>query len=511
MGYMIGGYEVLEKIGSGAVGEVFKGRDVKANKIVAIKILSEDLSNNPNAVERFKREIRQAIQLDHPNLVAAYTGGEFKGRRYYAMEFVEGFTVEKLLLREGALDDLSALDIVVQVAKAMEYANGFNIVHRDIKPDNIIVTPEKKAKLCDMGLAKASESQTRLTALGTVLGTPHYMSPEQARGDDNIDTRTDIFSLGATWYRMVTGSPPFEGPDPISILTALIEKDPTPVKERNPKVADGVGVVIQKMMAKDRDKRYRNFTELLEVLGKLKAEVVNNQANNVGQRKRPPAFVDCICPSETDVLVGQIAIHNKLVTAQKLEESLNRQELLAMLGTQFDLSAVLLEQKTISLQQKSVLDKAIVQVTLDRCDEVLIKLCGHQNFLTEQEIKKVQELKNSQVKGIAAVMASQRMLDEEKRQKILATVRHSLLEVETKLLLKVALDNGLLSQFQLEKGSRIYSNNIVTGKYKDICGILLEKDFLLPETAKALTRAVRRHVLTGRAASDYLAEKKIKS
>jgi serine/threonine protein kinase len=507
MGFTIAGYEILDKIGSGAVGEVYKGRDPKSKKIVAIKLLNEDLTSNPNAVERFKREIRQAIQLDHPNLVAGYTAGEFKGRRYYVMEFVEGITVEKLLLREGSMDELSSFDIILQIAKAMEYAGTFNIIHRDIKPDNIIVRPDKVAKLCDMGLAKAAESQTRLTAYGTVLGTPHYMSPEQARGDENIDCRTDIFSLGATWYRMLTGSPPFEGADAISILTALLEKEPVAIQERNPRISDNTCTIIYKMMAKNREERHKNFSELLLVLTKLKTEITNPTTPSVNQRgKRQPTFQDCYYPSDVDILVAQIALHNKLVGPAKLEECFHRQESLAMIGIQFDLSNIMLEQRVISLQQKGILDKAVVQVMIDKSDEIFRR---HSNILSEEEARKFQQLNKELNKGIAALLVAQNGIDEEKRQKIYAAVRHAFTENETKQILKVAQENNIISQFQIEKSSRIYSNNIVTGKYKDIGSVMLEKDFITMEAYKALLRAVRRSLVTGKPAADYLNEKKV--
>ena len=144
------------------------------------------------------------------------------------MEYVEGITAKKELLTRGPYDEFRVLEVIIQIAKALEYATQFGIIHRDIKPDNIMITYDGKAKLCDMGLAKSTESETKLTVLGTVLGTPHYMSPEQAQGEEHLDTRSDIFSLGATAYHLVTGTPPFEGQDPISIMQALIEEEPLP-------------------------------------------------------------------------------------------------------------------------------------------------------------------------------------------------------------------------------------------------------------------------------------------
>lgn len=512
MGYMIGNYEVMEKLGSGGMGDVFKGKDPKTNHLVAIKILSEELSTNERARERFKREVQQSIALKHPSVVAAYTSGEFKGRLYYVMEFVDGLTVKKELMSKGVFDESRTVEIMIQIAKALEFAAQKGIIHRDIKPDNIMITYDGKAKLCDMGLAKSTDSETKLTVLGTVLGTPHYMSPEQAQGEEKLDTRSDIFSLGGTCYHMLTGSPPFEGNDPISIMTALLEQEPVPIADRNPKVSEGMCAVIAKMMAKDRNKRYQNATELLDDLYKLKKKEPTSaeQGGFIPKTKlQQQKFHDSYYPSELDVITGQIALHNKLVVVQKLEECLRRQEALALMGLDFSLSDVLLEQKVISPQQKGILEKAKIQVLVDRSDDIFQKLCVSHSLLTDAEKQELDRLKKAQMKGYCAYMIEQKMLDDEKRQRVYAALKHSLSNEESKQILKVALENNIISQAQAEKCSRIYSNNVVMGKYKDIGAVLLEKGFLVPEAYKALLRAIRRSMITGRQASEYLNQVKI--
>lgn len=514
MGFMIGNYEVLDKLGSGAMGDVFKGRDPKKNQIVAIKMLSEDLSNNQRAVERFKREIRQTLQLDHPNLIAAYDAGEFKGRLYYVMEYVDGVTVKKEMLQKGAYEESRTVEIMIQISKALEYAAQFGIIHRDIKPDNIMMTHDGRAKLCDMGLAKSTDSGSNLTVFGTVLGTPHYMSPEQAQGEEKLDTRSDIFCLGATWYHMLTNSPPFEGPDPVSIMTALAKQDPVPVYERNPKVPDSICAVVAKMMGKDRQKRYQNFTELLEDLYRVKrgeqTEAEKTGYAPTGRKALANKFRESFVPSELDVLLGKIALHNKLSTQEKMEEALHRQESLALIGINLDLGDILLERKTISPQQKGFLDQVKVQFALDRGDEIFWKACGTHNLLTPGEQTEFQKYKKIQVKGIGGILFAQKPLEEERRQKIFAALKHAVSVEESRLVLKVAIDSNLISQPQAEKCSRIYSNNVVMGKYRDIGAILLEKGFLIAEAYQAVLRAVRRSVLTGRPSAQYVEEKWIR-
>ncbi|NUM37462.1 MAG: serine/threonine protein kinase [Candidatus Brocadiae bacterium] len=508
-GYMIGEYELVEKLGSGAMGDVFKGRNPKTNEFVAIKILSEELSTNPRAIERFKREIAQSIQLKHPNLIGAYSEGEFKGRRYYAMEYVEGVTAKKELLTRGPYDEFRVLEVIIQISKALEYAANQGIIHRDIKPDNIMITYDGKAKLCDMGLAKSVDSDMKVTVLGTVLGTPHYMSPEQARGDEDLDTRTDIFSLGATSYHLLTGSPPFEGSDPIAVMNSLLEEEPTAIQDRNPKVSDATSAVINKMMAKDRKKRYQNFTELLQDLYKLKRrELTSAQlSGDLPQSKvKQQKFEDCFVPSEEDVLTGQIAIHNKIIPVEKMEECLIRQESLALMGIILNLGEIMMETGIINPQQKLALDKTKVQFMIDRGDDLFFKVSNANNFLENSQVAEFQRLKKLRVRGIAANMVVQKMITEEKREKIYAVLKDALVKEEGKNILKAALENNILSKPQVEKCSRIYSNNIVMGKYRDLGEIILEKGFLPAEAYQALLRSVRRSTLTGKPASDYLNE-----
>lgn len=511
MAVMIGDYEVIDKLGSGAMGDVFKGRSTKTNEIVAIKILSEELSNNPRAVERFKREVQQTIKLKHPNLVAAFDSGEYKGRSYYVMEFVEGVTAKKELLSRGPYDELRVLEVVIQICKALEYAAQFGVIHRDIKPDNIMITYDGKAKLCDMGLAKSTENETKLTLLGTVLGTPHYMSPEQAKGEEKLDTRSDIFSLGATTYHLLTGSPPFEGQDPITVMQALIEEDPTPIQDRNPKISDATSAVIAKMMEKDRNKRYQNFTEVLQDLYRIKRrEMTTAQlSGNLPQSKiKLQRFVECFVPSDTDVLATQIAIHNKLATQDQVEACLRRQEALIMIGITLDMTEVLVEMRFISPQQKAALDKTKMQFMLDRGDDLFIKVCTSNSFLDAKETAEAVRLKKEGQKGIGALLFARDIISAEKREKITAAIKHSMFGEEGKAILKIAVESNMISKPQAEKCSRIYSNNVVMGKYRDMCSILVEKGFLVPEASSAVLRAVRRCMLTGKSAIGYIEEVK---
>jgi|GEM_PF-224943 len=258
----IGGYELIETLGRGAMGVVYKARQVSIDRIVAIKLLKRSLSRSEVFVERFFREARTAAKLNDPNIVQAIDAGFDQGYHYFVMEFVDGPTAGERL-KDGPLDESEALKITRDVAQALAHAQLNGIVHRDIKPGNIMLTGDGRAKLADLGLAKNFEADSSLTVAGKALGTPYYMSPEQARGEANLDTRSDIYSLGATLYHLVTGSVPFEGETPAIVLSKrLSEPAPSP-RDRRPELSLAANRLIRRMMAKDPDRRYQTAEDLV--------------------------------------------------------------------------------------------------------------------------------------------------------------------------------------------------------------------------------------------------------
>ena len=234
------------------------------------------------------------------------------------------------------------------------------------------------------------------------------------------------------------------------------------------------------MMAKDRDQRYQTFTDVLQDLYKLKRrEVTSAQlSGNAPQPRRQQRFQECFVPSDLDILVGQIALHNKLTNIGKLEECLIRQESLALMGIYLTLSDIMSELQLISPQQKIALDRAKLQYALDRGDEIFLKVCNSNNFLDHAELVELQKFRKARYKGLGGLMLSHRILKNKKQEKIFASVKHAISGEEGKLLLKTALENNIISKPQAEKCSRIYTNNVVMGKYKDIGDILVEKGFV---------------------------------
>ena len=282
IGKTVSHYKILEKLGSGGMGVVYKAEDVKLRRLAAIKFLPHDVAMDRLALERFEREARTASALNHPNICTIYEIGDHDGRPFIAMELLEGQTLKERIGGKP-LRFQQIFDFTSQVADALDKAHAKGIVHRDIKPDNIFITNEGNAKVMDFGLAKPVEDLRRiddasmlptagnLTDPGSAVGTVAYMSPEQVRGED-LDSRTDLFSLGDVLYEMCTGQPPFTGKTPGIIFHAILEKSPTPIAELNPALPVKIQDIVDKAMEKDREMRYQHAADLRADLKRLKRE-----------------------------------------------------------------------------------------------------------------------------------------------------------------------------------------------------------------------------------------------
>jgi eukaryotic-like serine/threonine-protein kinase len=263
----IPGYHIISKLGQGAMATVWKARQLSLERIVAIKILPKRLSENPEFVERFYKEGKAAAKLNSPNIVQAIDVGEAQGYHYFVMEYVEGKTVYDDLSKGIVYTEAKALDIIIQVARALAHAHGKGLIHRDVKPKNIMITKEDVVKLADMGLARAKDDkETAAQEAGRAYGTPYYISPEQIRGELDIDFRADIYSLGATFYHMVTGKVPFDGPSPSAVMHKHLKEPLLPPDHINTGLSSGVAETIEVMMAKKRDNRYASTEDLLKDL-----------------------------------------------------------------------------------------------------------------------------------------------------------------------------------------------------------------------------------------------------
>ncbi len=278
----IPGYKILGKLGAGAMAVVYKANQISLNRTVAIKLLPKRFSQNPEYVKRFYKEGQAAGKLHHNNIVQAIDVGEAGGYHYFVMEYVEGKTISDDLVDGGVYEEERALDIVIQVARALEHATARELVHRDVKPKNIMIMADGTVKLADMGLAReTTDLETAQDEEGKAYGTPYYIAPEQIRGAIDMDGRADIYGLGATFYHLVTGRVPFMADDSAEIMKKHLREKLVPPDHINTSLTAGTSEVIEIMMAKRREDRYANATELLEDL-----EAIRDGRSPVQARKR---------------------------------------------------------------------------------------------------------------------------------------------------------------------------------------------------------------------------------
>ncbi len=263
----IGRYRIVQHLKTGGMAAVYKAEDPKTGRVVALKVLTPESAAEPRRLERFRREARQGARLRHENIVTLYEFGEADGRPYLALEFVDGIDVEEILRLHGPLTPDDARAIVVQVARALDYAHHMGVVHRDIKPSNILITRRHGrciAKLVDLGLARGGiEEESRVTADGSTVGTVDYMAPEQARDSAAADVRSDIYALGCTLYHMLAGVPPFAEGSILERLQKHHRAEPADLRLLNPAVSDALWAVCRRMLAKKASQRYQTPAELL--------------------------------------------------------------------------------------------------------------------------------------------------------------------------------------------------------------------------------------------------------
>lgn len=263
--YLINRYEIIMKIGSGGMADVYKAKDHVLNRLVAIKVLKQEYSTDATFVKKFRVEAQSAAGLSHPNIVNVYDVGEDDGVYFIVMELVQGITLKNYIDMKGKLDIREALNISVQIASGLSAAHENRIIHRDIKPQNIIMSRDGKVKVTDFGIAKVADSTTVTT---TAAGTVHYISPEQARGGYS-DERSDIYSLGITMYEMVTGRVPFEGETNVAVALMHIQSEITPPRQLEPSIPVSFEKIILKCTQKKPERRYASARELIADLRKV--------------------------------------------------------------------------------------------------------------------------------------------------------------------------------------------------------------------------------------------------
>jgi eukaryotic-like serine/threonine-protein kinase len=336
IGQTISHYKILEKLGEGGMGVVYKAHDTKLDRDVALKFLPHYLTGDPTEKERFYHEARAAAALTHQNIAVVHEIGEHEGQIFIAMEYVEGKTL-KQFIEEEPPPIKKVLEIAIQICEGLAVAHEKGIVHRDVKPENIIITLKGQAKITDFGLAKL-KGATKLTKAGSTLGTAAYMSPEQARGEE-VDQRSDIFSFGVVLYEMLTSHLPFRGEHIAAIQYSIVNEEPPPLARYNEKVTDELQHIVSKALEKEQDDRYQHADELLSDLRRERKKLEYAKA---GYSKAPDRLSETSTLKTIPPVEGITGVISKPEYLKRY--GIRKTILLSMIGLMALLIAVVLSQ-----------------------------------------------------------------------------------------------------------------------------------------------------------------------
>ena len=310
-------YEIIDKLGAGGMSDVYRAKCHRLNRFVAIKILKAEYNEDKKFIDKFRAEAQSVAGLSHPNIVNVYDVGEDENVYYIVMELVEGITLKQFIEKKGYLDQREATGIAIQIARALEAAHQNYIIHRDIKPQNIIISREGKVKVTDFGIAKAVTSNT---ITSSAMGSVYYISPEQARGGYS-DEKSDIYSLGVTLYEMLTGQVPFSGENTVSVALSHIQEEPINVRTLNPEISASLDRIVQKCMQKKPERRYISAVELID---DLKQSVNNTNGDFVKLASTVVTDAPTIILSEEEVSTIRSVSNRK--TIEEVQEGLAEEE-----------------------------------------------------------------------------------------------------------------------------------------------------------------------------------------
>jgi len=281
-------YEVEEQVGAGGMSSVYRAHDRLLDRTVALKVMHQHYGSDPEYVERFRREARSVASLSHPNVVTVIDRGEHNGRQFIVFEYVDGENLKQLIQRRGAAPVDTALELGIQIAQALSFAHQQGLVHRDVKPQNVLLNGDGRAKVTDFGIARSLDVKRGMTQTGTVLGTSEYIAPEQAQGH-HVDEHTDVYSLGVLLYELLTGSVPFRGDNFVAVAMRHINDPPTPLHELRPDVPPRVEQAVLRALAKDPQDRYPSMAAFCDELAVCLAELQGGATHVLPGRVPPRA------------------------------------------------------------------------------------------------------------------------------------------------------------------------------------------------------------------------------
>ncbi len=282
---LLGNYVILDELGQGGMGTVFRARHRSMERVVAVKVLAQEFGQRPNALARFQREVKATSRLQHPNIIVAHDAGETGGMHYLVMEYIEGTNLKTLVEETGPLSEERAVYCIAEAARGLEYAHAHGVVHRDVNPTNILLDAKGTVRILDMGIVRvesADADQAQLTAIGQILGTLDYMAPEQALDAKSADSRADIYSLGITLWYVLTGHVPYPGD---SMMGRLVAHRTTPIpslQEACPQASSDIDQVFRRMVAKTPEDRYQNMSDVIADLERCLNGPQTNPAEDIG-------------------------------------------------------------------------------------------------------------------------------------------------------------------------------------------------------------------------------------
>ncbi|MFB0918530.1 MAG: Stk1 family PASTA domain-containing Ser/Thr kinase, partial [Clostridiaceae bacterium] len=397
-------YQIVEKIATGGMSTVYKALDLNLKRYDAIKILKEEFSQNPDFVEKFRQEANSVAGLNHPNIVNIYNVGSEGNLQYIVMEYVKGKNLKSVIRSKGRLFQDQVINYSIQIAKALEQAHSQGIIHRDIKPHNIMITEDDRIKVTDFGIAKHSESST-ITNSGRIIGSVHYFSPEQARGL-TTDKRTDIYSLGIVMYEMITGRLPFDSESPVTVALKHMQEPIIPPKTINPQVSDKLNAVIMKATQKDPIDRYQSIEDMLSDIERIKGSedlLFAVPTSSIGDMENTQVMAPI---KGQDIKYARKTVRRPIdnfeydeddyIEEEKQEKKKNRGLLLLLLGLLVALTVTSLlgynylmnqaEKKRIAEEQAKIIQVPVIKgMTQDRAklelatNELSMKVVGTEN------------------------------------------------------------------------------------------------------------------------------------